>query len=105
MEEIAATQFGQSHKANGNLSLAATYLGVTESKLQTELATGKTLAQAAKDHGKTADGLVSAMAAAERKHLDAAVASGRFTKRQEQKMMSGLEQRFRAIVNGAIAAV
>ena len=84
----------------GGLSVAATYLGVSQSTLQTELAGGKTLAQVATAHGKTADGLVSAMVAATRKQLDAAVSSGRFTKQQEDTIVASLEQRYKAMVNG-----
>jgi hypothetical protein len=83
------------------LETAASYLGVTEAQLQTELAGGETLAQAAKNHGKSADGLVDALAAAEQKQLDAAVAAGRLTKDQEASIVSGLKDRLTAMVNGA----
>ena len=43
------------------LDPAASYIGVTEAQLRTELGSGKTLAQVAKAHGKTADGLVAAL--------------------------------------------
>lgn len=80
------------------LDTAASYLGVTEDQLRTELASGKTLAQAAKDHGKTADGLVAALVAAEKKRLDDAVAAGRLTRAQADSIEAGLQQRITALV-------
>src|SRR4051794_32491105 len=47
----------------GGLETAASYLGVTEAELRTELMNGKTLAQVAKDKGKSVDGLVNALVA------------------------------------------
>ena len=85
----------------GGLSVAATYLGVTQSTLQSDLAGGKTLAQVATAQGKTADGLVSAMVAATQRQLSALVSSGRFTKQQEATIVASLEQRYKAMVNGA----
>lgn len=46
------------------LATAATYIGVTEDALRTELATGKSLADVAVAHGKTRDGLIAALVAA-----------------------------------------
>ena len=42
------------------LATAATYIGITEAALRTELQTGQTLAQIAVAHGKTRDGLIAA---------------------------------------------
>jgi hypothetical protein len=82
------------------LDTAASYLGVTEAQLRSELDGGKTLAQAAKDHGKSVDGLVTALVTAEKKELDAAVAAGRLTKAQEDSILAGAEQRMTDLVNG-----
>jgi hypothetical protein len=84
------------------LDTAASYLGVTEEQLRSELAGGKTLAQAAKDHGKTADGLVSALVAAEKKRVESAVSAGRLTRAQADTIEAGLEQRMTELVNGAL---
>ena len=46
-------------------STAATYIGVTEDALRTELGTGKSLADVAIAHGKTRDGLIAALVAAQ----------------------------------------
>ncbi|HXQ87436.1 MAG TPA: hypothetical protein VN746_12235, partial [Gaiella sp.] len=47
----------------GHLDAAASYLGMTEAELRTQLAGGKTLAEVAKAKGKSVDGLVSALVA------------------------------------------
>jgi uncharacterized protein YidB (DUF937 family) len=73
----------------GRLDAAATYLGISAADLRSELASGKTLAQIAKDKGKSADGLVSALVDAEKKKLDAAVAAGKLTQAQEDKVLQG----------------
>jgi hypothetical protein len=49
---------------HGWLTTAATYIGVTEDALRTELQTGKSLADVAVAHGKTRDGLIAALTAA-----------------------------------------
>ena len=46
------------------LTTAATYIGITEAALRTELATGQSLADAAVAHGKDRAGLVAALSAA-----------------------------------------
>jgi hypothetical protein len=48
----------------GLLATAATYIGITEDVLRTELGTGKSLADVAVAHGKTRDGLIAALVAA-----------------------------------------
>lgn len=55
------------------LATAATYIGVTEADLRTELQTGKTLAQIAVAHGKTRDGLIAALSAEATKQITTAV--------------------------------
>jgi hypothetical protein len=48
----------------GFLATAATYIGISEDALRTELGTGKSLADVAVAHGKTRDGLIAALVAA-----------------------------------------
>jgi hypothetical protein len=48
----------------GFLATAATYIGITEDALRTELGTGTSLADVAVAHGKTRDGLIAALVAA-----------------------------------------
>jgi hypothetical protein len=83
-----------------SLDVVATYLGLTEAELRTELRGGKTLAQIATAHGKTADGLVQALYDAKKKTLDAAVSAGRLTQSEEDSLLAGLQQRITDFVNG-----
>jgi hypothetical protein len=46
------------------MSAAATYIGITEDELRTELGTDKSLADVAVAHGKTRDGLIQALVTA-----------------------------------------
>jgi hypothetical protein len=91
---------GGMHRGGEGLTAAATYLGVTEAQLRTQLQSGKTLADVAKAQGKTADGLVQAMVDAEKAELDKAVQSGRLTAAQEQQIVAQLKQRVTDMVNG-----
>ena len=59
---------------SGNvLTTAATYIGITEAALRTELQTGKSLADIAVAHGKTRDGLIAALTADAAKQITTAV--------------------------------
>lgn len=77
----------------GDLDAAASYLGLTETELRTQLRDGKSLAQVARDQGKSVDGLVDALVAAARTKLDQAVAAGRITKAEEESVLSDLRER------------
>jgi AraC-like DNA-binding protein len=83
----------------GSLDEAAGYLGLTEAQLHTELEGGKSLAQVARDNGKSVDGLVDTLVAAAKKKLDEAVSTARITKAQEDEMLSGLRDRIGNLVN------
>ena len=91
---------GGPHEHFGELDAAASYLGLTEAQLETQLESGKSLAQVAKDRGKSVDGLIQALVDQAKKRLDAAVAAGRLTKAQEQQILVGLKQRITDFVNG-----
>jgi hypothetical protein len=84
----------------GQLDSAATYLGLTEAQLRTQLSSGKTLAQVAKDQNKSVSGLVDAMTASADKQLDAAVSAGRLTRAQADQISKDLDQRITDLVNG-----
>jgi hypothetical protein len=81
------------------LDAAATYLGLTEAQLRTELEGGKTLAQIATAHGKTVDGLVNALLDAAKKRIDAAVDAGRLTRSEADSLLAGLKDRITDVVN------
>jgi hypothetical protein len=75
---------------------AATYLGMTRQELLAELRKGQSLAQIAKAHGKTVDGLVAAMVAPLKARLAKAVENDRLTKQHAdallERITDGLER-------------
>ena len=89
---------------DAHLSAAATYLAVTEAELRTSLEGGKTLADVAKEKGKSTAGLVNALVADETKELDAAVTAGRLTKAQRDALVTNAKQRFQDLVDGKAPA-
>jgi hypothetical protein len=88
------------HEVFGGLDAAATYLGLSDDQLRTQLESGKTLAEVAEAKGKSVDGLVDALVADAKKHLDEEVSEGDLTKAQAEQMLSNLEAGIRALVNG-----
>jgi polyhydroxyalkanoate synthesis regulator phasin len=82
------------------LDAAATYLGMTEAELHQALEGGKTLAQVAKDKGKTVDGLVTALTNDAKQKLNTAVTNGRLTQAQADQMLKDLQSRITDLVNG-----
>jgi hypothetical protein len=96
---LGGGHFGH-HGFGHHLDAAAKYLGLSNDELRTELEGGKTLAQVAKDHDKSVDGLIDALVADEKSELDSAVAAGRLTKEREQELLANAKQRFTDLVNG-----
>jgi hypothetical protein len=92
---------GHGGPGGGRISFdaAATYIGVTTAELRTQLESGKSLATIATGNGKTADGLKSALTAAAKKDLDAAVTAGRLTQAQEDKLLAALPARLDDEIN------
>jgi hypothetical protein len=88
------------HETFGGLDAAATCLGVSEDELRTELESGKSLADVARAKGKSVDGLVDALVADAKKHLDEEVSEGDLTREQAEELLSRLEEGIRAMVNG-----
>jgi AraC-like DNA-binding protein len=99
--------FGGFHHGFGHfgffrqIDAAAHYLGLTHAQLRSELESGKSLAQIAKDHGKSVDGLVDALVAVAKERLDRAVAAGRLTQAEENDMLDGLRDRITSLVSSA----
>jgi uncharacterized protein YidB (DUF937 family) len=85
----------------GFLDTAASYLGVSEADLRGALE-DQTLAEIAKEKGKSVDGLVKAIVAAQEKKIDQAVADGRITKAQATELEARLSDRVEALVNGEL---
>ena len=87
----------------GGIDDVATYLGLKPAELETQLRSGKSLADIAKAQGKTVDGLKTAITDAATKQLDAAVTAGKLTKDQETKVLAGLSAHLDDLVNGVRA--
>lgn len=90
------------HGFGDDLKAVASYLGLTEAELNTQLQAGKTLAKIATEHGKTADGLVQTLVDTKTKELDAAVKAGRLTKADETMLLAHLKERMTELVNGTM---
>jgi hypothetical protein len=82
------------------LDAAATYLGLTDAQLRTQLESGKSLANVAKAQGKSVDGLVQALVDTAKKRLDAAVSAHRLTQSQEDSILADLKSHMTNFVNG-----
>ena len=92
---------GFRHHGGRNLDAAASFLGLSEAELRAALVSGKSLAQIAKDEGKSVDKLVDALVAATTKRLDEAVADGHLTKADRDKIVARLKEQTTAMVNAS----
>ena len=61
--------FGNLGGKSSYFTAAATYIGITEAQLRSELGTDKSLADVAVAHGKTRDGLIAALTAAQQQDI------------------------------------
>src|SRR3954454_11411274 len=93
---------GFGHHGPAALDAAAKYLGLTEAELHTQLESGKTLAQIAKDKGKTVEGLKKALTDATKAKLDAAVKAGDITQAQADSILAQTTNRLDDLVNGKL---
>ncbi len=93
--------FGGPRLRDIELGAAASYLGLTDAQLLDQLRNGKSLAQVAKDKGKTTAGLEQAMTAQFKARLDKAVSAGRITQSQEQTILQRFQSRLDKRVNNA----
>lgn len=85
---------------HGLLHAAASYLGLTDAELVTQLQSGKTLAEIANaTSGKSADGLVAALVAHAKEKLAGAVKAGKLTQAQADAMAAQLQRAFTELVN------
>jgi hypothetical protein len=83
------------------LNVAARYIGLSPKALRTELKAGKSLAQVAAAHGKTAAGLKEALLKPVKARLARAVASGRITAASADAKLARLSSRLDALINRA----
>jgi hypothetical protein len=77
---------------------------MTEAALREALQDGKTLAQVAKDRGKSVDGLVSALVADKKQRIDQAVEDGDLMRAQANEILEDLRGRTADLVNGRMPA-
>jgi polyhydroxyalkanoate synthesis regulator phasin len=89
-------EFHHFHK----LETAAKYIGLSESQLEQELEGGKTLADVAKAHGKSVDGLVDALMAQSRERIEQDVKNGELTRAEADEFLAVLKRRVTDLVNG-----
>ena len=83
------------------MQLAATFLGLSVSDLQTALKSGKTLADVATAQGKTVADLITALEAPAKAKLDQAVTDGKLTQAQgATAILADLTTRLTNLVNG-----
>jgi len=69
-DQTVGQMFGNGLGNKGSyFTAAATYIGITEAQLRTELGTDKSLADVAVAHGKTRDGLIAALTAAQQQNI------------------------------------
>src|SRR5437879_2508 len=69
-DQTVGQMFGNGLGEKGSyITAAATYIGITEAQLRTELGTDKSLADVAIAHGKTRDGLIAALVAAQQQDI------------------------------------
>jgi hypothetical protein len=78
------------------MSAAASYLGLSQDELRTELQSGKSLAEIAKAQGKSVSALKNAMIAAVKTNLDA---NTRLTDEQKTTILAELTSRIDTMVN------
>jgi hypothetical protein len=101
--------FGHHHGPGGphafgffgaGIDAAAEYLGVSEADLRERLREGDSLAEVARDHDKSVDGLVDALVASAETRLDEAVQDGRLDEERKAEILDGIRERITALVNG-----
>jgi hypothetical protein len=91
---------GPGHFGGFGLDAAATYLGLSEDALRTQLQSGKSLADVAKAQNKDVAGLKAAMKDAVTKRLDQAVTDKKLTADQKAKILADIDARLDDIING-----
>jgi lambda repressor-like predicted transcriptional regulator len=82
------------------METAADYLGMTQADVRAALRDGKSLADLAKDKGKSVDGLKQALRTAIRKDADEAVEDGVLTKKQADRLVEKFGNAVDKLVEG-----
>jgi len=79
---------------------ATSYLGISEGELHSQLESGKTLADIARANGKDVGGLVEALVADAKTHLDEEVQEGDLAQAEANAMLTRLRQGITSMVDG-----
>ena len=91
---------GPGHVFGGfGLDAAASYLGLSEDALRTQLQSGKSLADVAKAQNKDVAGLKAAMKASITKRLDQAVTDKELTAEQRTKILAEVDEHIEDFIN------
>jgi hypothetical protein len=99
---LGGEHMGGFHTLGGTLDAAAKYLGLTVDQLQTQLQSGKSLADIAKAQGKSVDGLKQALTADLKTKLDEAVKDGHLTRSQADAIMEKVSASLDDLINGTL---
>jgi hypothetical protein len=91
---------GPSGFASAGIGAVASYLGVSQSDLLSDLRSGKTLAQVADSQGKSISGLKAEITSAVTSDLDKAVSQNQITSAQRTQILNALSANIDALVNG-----
>jgi hypothetical protein len=83
----------------GVLEDARAYLGLTETELRAALGEGQSLAEIARDEGKSVDGLIRSLMTSASERLAQAVEDDRLTQTQADSLKESLEERITELVN------
>ena len=97
-------QGGPGGHHGAGLATAATYLGLTDAQLRSELESGKSLADVAKAKGKSVTGLKAKLKADLETKLDAAVKAGHITRAQADEMLARMTERLDDMIEGTFGA-
>jgi hypothetical protein len=92
--------FGHHGPFGGHLSAAGDYLGLSVPELLEKLSPETSLADVAKELDKSVDGLKKAMLAEAKERLDKAVEDGMLAEARAREIVSRLESKIDAIVDG-----
>ncbi len=98
-QPTAAVSSSDIARARGELAVAASYLGLSRSRLRAEERAGKSLAQIAVQAGRSRAGLVHAIVAARSAALAAAERAGKITAHEEQRRLGLLQRQVAASVD------
>ena len=90
------------HAVGDVFDAAASYLGLTQAQLRTQLMSGKSLADIAKAQNKSLDGLKTAITNEVQSKLDQAVKDGRLTQAQADTALSEFKEHLDDIVTRSL---